>query len=545
MKDTIKEKVTSAVRSVYGVDVSDAIEKASFEPPKRKDFGDVATNAAFVLAKVFKKPPIEIAKSIAERLSEEKEFSKVEVAGSGFINFFLSPKFYEELLRRIVETDFYVSNIGKGEKVLVEYVSANPTGPLHVGHGRGAVVGDVLSRVMSLTGYNVDREFYINDAGRQIKLLGLSIYYRIQELAGRNLTLPDDAYRGEYIVEIAKELMLMYPEIIDMEEEKAIELAAEFGKKILLEEIRKTLKRLKVEFDSWFSEKNLYNEGKVEKVLQFLKEKELVYEKDGALWLKTSQFGDDKDRVVKRSTGEYTYFASDIAYHYDKILRGYDKGIDIWGADHHGYIPRVKAAIEALGKPGDWLEVVLIQLVKLFRHGEEVKMSKRAGNFVTLDWLIEEVGVDAVRFFFLTKRHDTPLDFDIDLALSEKSENPVYYVQYAHARISSILDKAKEEGIEPSTEHLGLLGEEEFELILKCYGLKSTLESVARKREPHLLPYYLIELASAFHKYYNKNRVVDTDNLELSSARLYLVSGVKKTIRSGLNILNVNAPGRM
>ncbi|WP_456465732.1 arginine--tRNA ligase [Desulfurobacterium sp.] len=545
MKDTIKEKVASAVLSAFGVDVDDILERASFEPPKKKEYGDVATNAAFLLAKTLKKPPIKIAEELAEILSNEKEFSKVEVAGNGFINFFLSPDFYAELLKKVVETDFFISNIGKGERVLIEYVSANPTGPLHVGHGRGAVVGDVLSRVMKLAGYGVEREFYINDAGRQIKLLGISIYYRIQELAGRKLVLPEDAYRGEYIIDIAKELILQYPEIVDMEEEKAIELAAEFGKKVLLEEIRKTLGRLKVEFDHWFSEKSLYTGGKVEEVLELLKEKGLIYEKDGALWLRTSQFGDDKDRVVKRSTGEYTYFASDIAYHYDKILRGYDRGIDIWGADHHGYIPRVKAAIEALGKPSDWLEVVLVQLVKLFKHGEEVKMSKRAGNFVTLDWLIDEVGVDAVRFFFLTKRHDTPLDFDIDLALSEKSENPVYYVQYAHARISSILDKAKEKGIEPSVEHLELLGEEEFDLILKCYGLKSTLEAVARKREPHLLPYYLIDLASAFHRYYNKNRVVDADNPELSSARLYLVNGVRKTIRSGLNILNVNAPGRM
>ncbi|WP_456437880.1 arginine--tRNA ligase [Desulfurobacterium sp.] len=545
MKDTIKEKVASAVLSAFGVDVDDILERASFEPPKKKEYGDVATNAAFLLAKTLKKPPIKIAEELAEILSNEKEFSKVEVAGNGFINFFLSPDFYAELLKKVVETDFFISNIGKGERVLIEYVSANPTGPLHVGHGRGAVVGDVLSRVMKLAGYSVEREFYINDAGRQIKLLGISIYYRIQELAGRKLVLPEDAYRGEYIIDIAKELILQYPEIVDMEEEKAIELAAEFGKKVLLEEIRKTLGRLKVEFDHWFSEKSLYTGGKVEEVLELLKEKGLIYEKDGALWLRTSQFGDDKDRVVKRSTGEYTYFASDIAYHYDKILRSYDRGIDIWGADHHGYIPRVKAAIEALGKPSDWLEVVLVQLVKLFKHGEEVKMSKRAGNFVTLDWLIDEVGVDAVRFFFLTKRHDTPLDFDIDLALSEKSENPVYYVQYAHARISSILDKAKEKGIEPSVEHLELLGEEEFDLILKCYGLKSTLEAVARKREPHLLPYYLIDLASAFHRYYNKNRVVDADNPELSSARLYLVNGVRKTIRSGLNILNVNAPGRM
>ncbi|WP_457568723.1 arginine--tRNA ligase [Desulfurobacterium sp.] len=545
MKDAIKEKVAAAVRSSFGIEADSVLEKASFEPPRKKEYGDVATNAAFLLSKVLRKPPLEIAGEIVRELSKEKAFSKVEVAGNGFINFFLSPEFYANLLEKVVESDFFVSNVGKGERVLIEYVSANPTGPLHVGHGRGAVVGDVLATIMELTGYKVEREFYVNDAGRQVRLLGLSIYYRIQELAGRKLSLPEDAYRGEYIIDVARELMLQYPEIVDMEEEKAIEVAAEYGKKVLLKEIRETLKRLKVEFDNWFSEKSLYTSGKIEKVLGILQEKGFLYEKDGAVWLKTTLFGDDKDRVVKRSTGEYTYFASDIAYHYDKILRGYDRGIDVWGADHHGYIPRVKAAIKALGKDSDWLEVVLIQLVKLFKRGEEVKMSKRAGNFVTLDWLIDEVGVDAVRFFFLTKRHDTPLDFDIDLALSEKSENPVYYVQYAHARISSILDKAEKEGIKPSKERMELLGKEEFELILKCYGLKSVLEAAARKREPHLLTYYLIELASAFHKYYNKNRIVDSDNPEVSSARLYLVSGVRKTIRAGLNILNVNAPGRM
>ncbi|SNR89143.1 arginine--tRNA ligase [Desulfurobacterium atlanticum] len=544
MKETIKRKVQTALKDIYGKEF-EVLNKASFEPPKRKEFGDVATNIAFLLAKELKKAPKDIAQEIAAKLSENPEFEKVEVAGSGFINLFLSKEFYIELLKKIVNTEFYLSDIGKGEKILLEYVSANPTGPLHVGHGRGAVVGDVLSKIMEIAGYKVEREFYINDAGRQIKLLGISVYYRMQELAGRKLTLPEDAYRGEYIVEIAKELMLAHPELIDMEEDKAIEIIANYAKETLLKEIKETLSKLKVEFDRWYSEKSLYSSGKVDEVLRKLQDKGLVYEKDGALWLKTSLFGDDKDRVVKRSNGEYTYFASDIAYHYDKIERGYDKGIDIWGADHHGYIPRVKAAIEALGQSADWLEVILVQLVKLFKHGKEVKMSKRAGNFVTLDWLIEEVGVDAVRFFFLTKRHDTPLDFDIDLAVSEKSENPVYYVQYAHARISSILDKASEAGLSPSEDHLGLIKDDEFDLIIKCYGLKTTLENAAVKREPHLLPYYLIDLASSFHKYYNKNRVIDNDNPELSSARLYIVKAVKRVIKIGLDILNVNAPRRM
>ena len=544
MKETIKRKVQTALRDIYGKEF-EILDRASFEPPKNKEFGDVATNIAFFLAKDLKKSPKNIAQEVAAKLSENPEFSKVEVAGGGFINLFLSKDFYVELLKKIIKTDFFLSDIGKGKRVLLEFVSANPTGPLHVGHGRGAVVGDVLAKIMKIAGYDVDKEFYINDAGRQIKLLGVSIYYRIQELAGRKLTLPEDAYRGEYIVEIARELMLSHPELIDMEEDKAVEIVADYAKEILLKEIKETLLKLRVEFDNWYSEKRLYDSEKVEKVLKILRDKGFIYEEKGALWLKTTQFGDDKDRVVKRSNGEYTYFASDIAYHYDKIERRYDKGIDIWGADHHGYIPRVKAAIEALGKPADWLEVILIQLVKLFKHGKEVKMSKRAGNFVTLEWLFDEVGVDAVRFFFLTKRHDTPLDFDIDLAVSEKSENPVYYVQYAHARISSILDKATEEGLSPSEENVGLIANDEFELIIKCLGLKTTIENAALKREPHLLPYYLMELASAFHKYYNKNRIVDKEQPELSSARLYVAEAVKKTLKEGLNILNINAPRRM
>ena len=546
MKEVVKEKVAAALSELYGDDVLELVERASFEKPKRKEFGDVASNVAFLLAKLLGRNPRSIAEEIVGKLKGLEEFESVEVAGGGFINFKLSPELFTRLLREVVESQFYVSNVGKGERVLLEYVSANPTGPLHVGHGRGAVVGDVLSRVMKLTGYRVEREFYINDAGRQIYLLGLSIYLRAKELKGEEVELPEDAYRGDYIVEIAKKLLELKPNLLELPEEEAVELAAQFGREELLREIEEDLKRLRVEFDSWFSERSLYESGKVEKVLKLLEEKGLIYEKDGALWLKTTLFGDDKDRVVRRSNGEFTYFASDIAYHWDKIERGYDRAIDIWGADHHGYIPRVKAAIAALGKEPDWLEVILIQLVKLFRGKEEIKMSKRKGEFVTLRWLMDEVGVDAVRFFFLLKRHDTPLDFDVELALSAKSENPVYYVQYAHARLCSILDKAREEGLKPSAERLNLLtSDEERELISSCYQLKYELQKVALKREPHRLTYYLIELASALHRFYNKHRVVNPEERELTEARLYLVEGVRKTLETGLNILNVKAPRRM
>ncbi len=546
MKEFVKEKVKEAVEEVYGRDVVGVLDRANFEKPKKKEFGDFATNVAFLMTKELKKKPFEIARELTARLSRLSDFEKVEVAGGGFINFTFSQDFYVRLLKEITETDFYVSNVGKGEKVLLEYVSANPTGPLHVGHGRGAVVGDVLYRIMKLTGFSPEREFYINDAGRQIKLLGLSVYLRIRELNGERVEFPEDAYRGEYIVEVARKLLEEKPDILDLPEEEAVELCSQFGKEELIKEIERDLKLLKVEFDNWFSEKSLYESGEIERVLEVLKEKELLYEKDGALWLKTTLFGDDKDRVVKRSNGEYTYFASDIAYHYNKMRRGYDRAIDIWGADHHGYIPRVKAAIQALGGEPDWLEVVLVQLVKLFKHGKEVKMSKRAGNFVTLRWLMDEVGVDAVRFFFLLKRHDTPLDFDIDLALSAKNENPVYYVQYAHARLCSILDKAKELGFSSSSEGLSRLSsDEEKELITGCFMLRYELQKAALKREPHRLTYFLIDLASKLHKFYNRHRVVDKDDPELTAARLYLVEGVKKTIATGLGILNVTAPRRM
>jgi arginyl-tRNA synthetase len=546
MKELVRERVVSTAAKLFGKEAEKIAARASFEKPKREEFGDIATNVAFVLSKSVGASPREVAEKLAKELSSLKEFEKVEVAGGGFINFFFSPDFFSRLLKEIVETEFYVSDIGRGERVIAEYVSANPTGPLHVGHGRGAVVGDVLSRVLKLTGYEVEREFYINDAGRQIRLLGLSILLRAKELSGEEVELPEDAYRGEYIAEIAKKLLEVRPDLLSLPEEEALELAAEFGKEELLERIREDLKEFRVEFDSWFSEKSLYESKKVEKVLKLLQEKGLLYEKDGALWLRTTLFGDDKDRVVKRSNGEYTYFASDIAYHYDKMERGYDRAINVWGADHHGYIARVRAAVQALGKEPEWLEVILIQLVKLFKGGSEVKMSKRKGDFITLRWLVEQVGVDAARFFFLLKRHDTPLDFDLELAVSKSNENPVYYVQYAHARLCSILDKAKEEGFSPSSENLNLLtGDEERELIKRCYLLKYELQEVAKKREPHRLTYYLVELASALHRFYNKSRVIDREKRELSEARLYLVSGVKKTLRAALDILNVSAPRRM
>ncbi len=543
MKDIVRAKVEEALKRLK-IEPSVA-ERATFEKPKKEEYGDFATNIAFLLSRTLKEKPVEVAKRLASELETFREFDRVEVV-NGFINFFLSGEFYRELLRTVLEEEFYTSNIGNGEKVLLEYVSANPTGPLHIGHGRGAVVGDTLYRIMKLTGFQPEREFYINDAGRQIRLLGESIYARLMELSGRSYPFPEEGYRGSYILDVARKLLEEKPEILEMDSEEAVRLASRFGKDMLLKRIEDDLKELGVEFDNWFSESSLHESGEIEEVLSLLNEKGLLYEKEGALWLRTTEFGDDKDRVVRRSNGEYTYFASDIAYHFDKMKRGYDRVIDVWGADHHGYIGRMKAAVKALGKPEGWLEVILIQLVKLYQGGEEVRMSKRSGSFVTLKELMDEAGKDAVRFFFLLKRHDTPLDFDLDLALSKKSENPVYYVQYAHARLCSILEKAEERGIKPDIKKVELLSEkDEFRLISECYRLKSELEAAATRREPHRITYYLMELSSTFHRFYNKHRVIDRENSELSSARLLLVEALKKTIRTGLNILNVSAPRRM
>ena len=545
MKEFLKEIVAESVREVYG-NLPSSFSKAVFEKPKRREFGDFATNTAFVISKDVKEPPPQLALKLAEVLSARREFAKVEVAGGGFINFTLASSLYAELLREVVEKDFYTSNIGKGKAVLLEYVSANPTGPLHLGHGRGAVVGDVLYRILKVTGFKPYREFYINDAGRQVKLLGFSIYLRMKELSGENVKMPEDAYQGEYVKELAMELLEKEPDILSLNESSAVEKCTSYGVERLLQKIKDDLKTLKVEFDNWFSEQSLYESKTVEKTIELLKAKGLVYEREGALWLKTTKFGDDKDRVLRKSNGDYTYFASDIAYHYNKMKRGYEKAINVWGADHHGYIPRIRAVIKALGGEENWLEVVLVQLVKLLRGGKEVKMSKRAGEFITLRELVDEVGTDAVRFFLLLKRHDTPLDFDIDLALSAKAENPVYYVQYAHARLCGIIDKAKEKGYSALSNHLDMLNhEEEKDLITTCYMLRYELQNAALRREPHRLTYYLLELASKFHKFYNKHRVVDRNNKELSCARLYLAEGIRKTLRVGLNILNVTAPRRM
>jgi len=526
------------------------------EIPNNPEHGHYATNLPMALASSQKKNPREIASIIVGQLNDDEGLiEKVEVAGPGFINFTIASTKWQDFLSSLLKANdtFGRSDTGKGEKVLLEFVSANPTGPLHLGHGRGAALGDTLARVLRHCGYGVATEFYINDAGQQVRLLGESIYSRWMQMKDPHYPFPENGYRGEYVLELAKDISREH-DLRTMSKEEAVELCSSLGRQKMLEEIRQNLSRFRVEFDVWYSEKELVSSGKLQKTLDVLRSEGHIYEHEGALWIKTTAFGDDKDRVIRKQDGSYTYFATDIAYHLDKWDRGFTKAINIWGADHHGYIPRMKAALEAHGIHRDWLSVLLIQLVKLYQGGKEVKMSKRAGRYVTLKKLVEEVGVDAVRFVFLTKNHDSPLDVDIDLVKAQDSNNPVYYVQYAHARACSILRKASEEGItipmEPGNSVRLLNLKEEIDLIRTMAEFPWLLEDICRTLEPHRLTYYLGELAATFHRYFNlgtknpEHRVVQED-VELSRARLLLTTGVKQVLYLGLRLLGVEAPQQM
>ncbi|MBU4208150.1 MAG: arginine--tRNA ligase, partial [Proteobacteria bacterium] len=440
-------------------------------------------------------------------------------------------------------------DIGKGKKVQVEFVSANPTGPLHVGHGRGAAVGDSIANILLFCGYNVEKEYYINDSGRQISTLGRSVFMRYKELFGTDVQFPEDCYQGDYVRDLAGKIKEdKEDKLLSMSEEEAISYCARFAADKILSEIKEDLESFGVLFDSWYSEQELYDSGKVDKILNDFRESKVIFEHDGAMWFRTEDFGDEKNRVVVRSNGQMTYFASDIAYHQDKFDRGFERIIDVWGADHHGYIPRVSAAIEALGYGRDKFDVILIQLVNLLRGGEPVAMSTRSGEFVTLKDVINEVGSDAARFIFLTRHYESALDFDLELAKKKTNDNPVYYVQYVHARISSIARKAQEGGISDmvwSDAAVSRLTEpEEIQLIKIMSRYPETVRCSAEYMEPHRITYFLMNLASAFHAYYNKHRVL-TDEAELTLGRLYLALAIKKIIRNGLALLGVSAPEKM
>lgn len=550
-----------AARTAFekGLLPSNQVPEFEVETPKHEGQGDFSTNFAMVSAKLQKMAPAKIAKSLVEAISDTPHtplgsvVEKIEVAGPGFINFFLSPGAWHPVVDQVLKQDatFGASAIGSGKRVQVEFVSANPTGPLHVGHGRGAAVGDAMGNILSFAGFDVQKEYYINDSGRQIRTLGTSVWLRLQQIQGKTVDFPQDCYQGDYIRDIAKEVRdARGKDLADTDEKQGVEICARFAAGKILAGIRSDLDDFGVRFDNWFSEQSLYDSGRVQTAIENFKEKDLIYEKDGALWFRTEKFGDEKDRVVVRNNGLTTYFASDIAYHDEKYERGFDRVIDVWGADHHGYIKRIDAAVVATGRKSEQFDVILVQLVNLLRDGNPVQMSTRAGEFVTLKDIVDEVGKDAARFMFLSRSYDSGLDFDLELAKKKSADNPVYYVQYVHARITGILNKAKDEGLIDQIDFNAgsnlekLLAEEELKLIKHMAAFREQVEKSAETLHPHVVFTYLMTLASAFHAYYNRHKVIMEDR-SLSLARLSLVLAVKKVIRNGLTLLGVSAPERM
>jgi len=554
MKQKIKNIINNALKDAYnkGDLPSPYFSEIEVEEPKAESHGDFSANISMVMASIQKMPPRKIAEEIIKNINDpDGIIDRTEIAGPGFINFFLNRYSWHPVLREIhkQDTSYGALDIGKGKKIQVEFVSANPTGPLHVGHGRGAAVGDSIANILLFCGYSVEKEYYINDSGRQISTLGRSVFLRYKELFEADVQFPEDCYQGDYVRDLAGKVKEdKVDKLLSMSEEEAISYCARFAADNILSEIKEDLESFGVVFDRWYSEQNLYDSGKVDRVINDFRKRKIIFEDDGALWFKTKDFGDEKNRVVVRNNGLTTYFASDIAYHQDKFDRGFERVIDVWGADHHGYIPRVSAVIEALGYGGDKFNVILIQLVNLLREGEPVAMSTRAGEFVTLRDVINEVGSDAARFIFLTRHYESTLDFDLELAKKKTNDNPVYYVQYVHARISSIARKAQERGISDivwSDAAISRLNEpEEIQLIKTMARYPEIVRCSAENMEPHRITYYLMNLASAFHAYYNKHRVL-TDEAELTLGRLYLVIAVKKIIRNGLSLLGVSAPEKM
>jgi len=586
LKHALEKLVAQALQRLH----EDGILSKPFEGQvqithtKNKDHGDFACNVAMQLAKLARRNPREIAQALIERLPAMEALVKTEIAGPGFINFFIDPSAGRSVIGTVLESGeaYGRSEVGKGQRVQVEFVSANPTGPLHVGHGRGAAYGATVADLLEAIGCEVHREYYVNDAGRQMDILATSVWLRYLELAGEELVFPSNGYKGDYVWDIGATLHREHgddyrhsivdvyegvpadePEGGDKEEHidaliaKAKQLLGdnryryvfELGLNTILDNIRADLEAFGVTYEEWYSERGLTESGAVNKMLERLRDSGHVYEKDGALWFKSSDFGDEKDRVVQRDNGQTTYFASDIAYHMEKLERGFDHVIDVWGADHHGYVPRVRAALRALGDDDSKLEVLLVQFANLYSQGEKMQMSTRSGEFVTLRELRQEVGADAARFFYVMRKCEQHLDFDLDLAKSQSSDNPVYYIQYAHARIHSVLRQLEEKGMSHDmavgAQHLDLLTEShEEDLINRLGRFPEVVEAAALNREPHQLVHFLRDLANAFHTYYNAHQfLVETE--ELRSARLNLCLAARQVLSNGLRLLGVSAPEEM
>nr|NIP37756.1 arginine--tRNA ligase [Candidatus Dadabacteria bacterium]NIS07485.1 arginine--tRNA ligase [Candidatus Dadabacteria bacterium]NIV41791.1 arginine--tRNA ligase [Candidatus Dadabacteria bacterium]NIY21124.1 arginine--tRNA ligase [Candidatus Dadabacteria bacterium] len=541
MKESLKDIVRESVKNLYFEDSADIpVTDIEISIPKKREFGDYSSNIAMVLTKPLKKKPRDIAEQLSENLSTSHTelFKKVEIAGPGFLNFFVNESSLMSELEVIEEqgNKFGQVDIGEGRKIIVEFVSANPTGFLHLGHARNAVVGDGISNILKACGYDVTKEFYINDAGRQIDMLGVSVLCKYKEIFGTEAQLPEDGYKGSYITDIANEIKEQLGDKLlkDESEQSALDYCRNFAKDRLLQDIKDDLGKAGIYFDNWFSEKEgLHGENESNRISQIkkqLQKNNALENKDGALWFKATEYGEQQDWVLIKSDGSPTYFIADIAYHNEKIERGFDRLINIWGADHHSHISRLKAAIQALGYDKNILDVPLIQFVRLVSEGKEVKMSKRSGEYVTMREVLEEVGPDVLRFFMLMRSSDSHLDFDLDLAKRQSSENPVYYVQYAHARINSVFQKAGEADLELSKDHINLLDKaEEVEIAKTLLNFPEVIKESVHSLSPHKITFYLQELASQFHVYYNKYKIV-TDDDKLSSARLYLISCVKTVI---------------
>ncbi|GAK52558.1 arginyl-tRNA synthetase [Candidatus Moduliflexus flocculans] len=562
MEQLLKDVLTDALtRAKAAGDLQfDLLPEIAFRRSTDKEHGDFASTLAMQLASQAKRAPRDIAQAISKHIQlEHSPVKKVEIAGPGFLNFFINQQYWYELLQTIVaqQENYGRLTIGQQKNVQVEFVSSNPTGPVHVGHGRGAIVGDVMASILAYAGYNVQREYYVNDAGAQLERIGRSTWCRYMQLHGKDVPMQEDGYQGDYVFDIARKIIEQDGDkYVNLPVEETLSFFKKFSCEYVLDWMKADLARFRVKYDCWFSEQSLYDSGEVLRVIERLKGEGWVYEQDGALWFKSTSAGheDEKDRVVVRADGRPTYFASDIAYHDNKFQRGFEKLINVWGADHHGYVPRLKGVIKALGHP-DALEVMLVQMVSLLRNGERVSMSTRAGEFVTLAEVLDEVGVDATRFFFNMRRSDSQLDFDLEVAKQQSKENPVYYVQYAHARICSVFREADRQGInmpDPSAIDCSRLAlPEEMALISELAHFPKVIGISARDLEPHRVTYYVQEVAGLFHAYYNlgnksaQHRVVVTDDLALTHARMFLLSAIRVVLRNALGLLGVSAPEQM
>ncbi len=580
MKDQLHALFIQAIDTLKSNQVipADHQVKLVFERTRQKEHGDFACNVAMMLAKPAQKNPRELAGLIVEALPNDALITKVEIAGPGFINVFLAADAQTSVLNSIFKLgDTYgLAQPNSKQKIMVEFVSANPTGPLHVGHGRGAAYGDALARVLSAAGHQVEREYYVNDAGRQMDILAVSVWVRYLQANKVDIQLPDNAYQGQYVIEMGKALaqehhdvhVISAKEVDDaragLDDEASLDATISLAKKQLgtdgfkvffdlaldtiLADIKQDLSEFGVDYDTWYSERSLFDSGKIERAIEKLKASNDVYEKEGALWFRTTNYGDEKDRCVVRDNGQPTYFASDIAYHQDKLDRGFDLAINVWGSDHHGYIPRVKASLQALGLDQDKLKVLLVQFAVLYRGGEKVGMSTRSGEFVTLRELREDIGSDAARFFYAQRKSEQHMDFDLDLAKAQNNENPMYYVQYAHARICRLFENAVQQEVDVSdlqSSDFSLLGnDQEVALLTALQRFPEVVEKAAQHFEPHQITYYLKDVATAYHSYYNSNKVLDAQ-ADLRAAMLALSHATRQVIHNGLKIIGVGAPESM